>query len=141
VEAEDGPDFILVNFANTDMVGHTGKLEAAIRAAETVDALVGRIVDAVLARGGKLVVTADHGNSEQMYDPATGAPHTAHTTYDVELIVVDAERRGAATGSAEEPSPGLRAGGRLADVFPTLLELMGIDAPAEMSGRSLIARG
>jgi 2,3-bisphosphoglycerate-independent phosphoglycerate mutase len=131
-------DFILVNFANTDMVGHTGKLEAAIRAAEVVDGYVGEIVDAVLACGGKLIVTADHGNSEQMWDPATQAPHTAHTTYDVELIVVDPELRSAATGSAEEPSPALRAGGRLADVFPTLLALMGLDVPAEMSGRSLL---
>ena len=138
VRSEACPDFILVNFANTDMVGHTGKLDAAIRAAETVDGLVGRIVDAVLERGGKLVVTADHGNSEQMYDPRTEAPHTAHTTYDVELIVVDAARRGAATGNAREPSAALRGGGRLADVFPTLLELMGLDVPAEMSGRPLL---
>jgi len=73
-----------------------------------------------------------------MYDPATGAPHTAHTTYDVEAIVVDPERRAGATGSAEQPSPALRAGGRLADVLPTLLELMGIEAPVEMTGRSLL---
>ncbi len=138
VRAEESPDFILVNLANTDMVGHTGKLDAAIRAAETVDGLVGRIVEAVLGRGGKLVVTADHGNSEQMYDPETDAPHTAHTTYDVELIVVDPERREAATGNAEEPSPALASGGRLADVFPTLLELMGLPVPVEMSGRSLL---
>ncbi len=134
----DGEDFILVNFANTDMVGHTGKLGAAIRAAEVVDGCVGEIVDATLERGGKLLVTADHGNCEQMYDPATGAPHTAHTTYDVELIVVDADRRSQATGSREEPSPGLVADGRLADVFPTVLELMGLEKPAEMAGRSLL---
>jgi len=87
--AEDCEDFILVNFANGDMVGHTGKLEAAITAVETVDGCVGRLVDATLARGGRLIVTADHGNAEQMWDPQTNAPHTAHTTYDVECILVD----------------------------------------------------
>ncbi len=138
VRAADGEDFILVNFANTDMVGHTGKLAAAIRAAEVVDGCVGELVDAVVERGGKLLVTADHGNSEQMWDPETGAPHTAHTTYDVELIVVDPERRAAATGSAGEPSPALRSGGRLADVLPTVLELLGLERPAAMTGRSLL---
>ena len=138
LRAEDCEDFILVNFANTDMVGHTGKLDAAIRAAEVVDGCVGDLVDATLARGGKLIVTADHGNSEQMWDPVTEAPHTAHTTYDVELIVVDRERRDQATGLAGEPSPGLRAGGRLADVFPTVLELMHLERPAAMTGRSLL---
>ena len=129
--ADDCESFILVNFANPDMVGHTGKLAAAIRAAEVVDGCVGEIVDAVLERGGRLLVTADHGNSEQMWDPATGAPHTAHTTYDVELILVDPERRGAT----------LRADGRLADVFPTVLELLGLERPAAMTGRSLIEAG
>jgi 2,3-bisphosphoglycerate-independent phosphoglycerate mutase len=138
VRAADGEDFILVNFANTDMVGHTGKLEAAIHAAETVDSLVGEIVDAVLDRGGALVVTADHGNSEQMWDPETRAPHTAHTTYDVELIVVDPGRTEAASGSPDEPSSALRSEGRLADVFPTVLELMGIEKPESMTGRSLL---
>jgi 2,3-bisphosphoglycerate-independent phosphoglycerate mutase len=141
VRADDCDDFILVNFANTDMVGHTGKLEAAIAAAETVDGLVGEIVEAVLARGGRLVVTADHGNSEQMWDPATGAPHTAHTTYDVECIVVDPARRDEATGSAERPSPGLRENGRLADVLPTVLDLMGLPRPEAMTGRSLFDTG
>ncbi len=138
VRATGGEDFILVNFANTDMVGHTGKLEAAIHAAEVVDGYVGEIVDAVLKRGGKLIVTADHGNCEQMWDPETGAPHTAHTTYDVELIVVDPELAAGATGSGEAPSPALRQGGRLADVFPTVLELMGLERPAAMTGRSLL---
>ncbi len=138
VRAEDCEDFILVNFANTDMVGHTGKLEAAIQAAQVVDACVGEIVDAVLERGGKLIVTADHGNSEQMWDPETGAPHTAHTTYDVELIVVDRDRASNASGSGEEPSTVLRQAGRLADVFPTVLELIGLEPPAAMSGRSLL---
>jgi 2,3-bisphosphoglycerate-independent phosphoglycerate mutase len=123
------PDFILVNFANGDMVGHTGKLDAAIRAVETVDACVGAIVDATLARGGRLIVTADHGNAEQMFDPETGAPHTAHTTYDVPCIVVDP------TLSADTP---LRSGGRLADLFPTALGLMGLDTPEAMTGRSLL---
>ena len=127
--AADGCEpFLLVNFANTDMVGHTGKLEAAIQAAEVVDGLVGEIVDATLARGGRLVVTADHGNAEQMWDPETAAPHTAHTTYDVELILVDPERRTAK----------LRTGGRLADVMPTVLELLGLEKPAAMTGESLI---
>ena len=132
-------DFILVNFANADMVGHTGKLPAAIRAVETVDTCVGEIVDATLARGGKLIVTADHGNAEQMWDPETDAPHTAHTTYDVECIVVDPQRVQAATGSAAEPSAELRTAGRLADVFPTALELMGVAPPKVMSGRSLLS--
>ena len=122
-------DFILVNFANPDMVGHTGNLQAAIRAVETVDECVGKIVDAVLARGGGLIVTADHGNCEQMIDPATGGPHTAHTTYDVELIFVDERHRGRR----------LRSGGRLADIAPTVLELMGLPKPDSMTGTSLIA--
>jgi 2,3-bisphosphoglycerate-independent phosphoglycerate mutase len=137
VRADDVEDLILINFANTDMVGHTGKLDAAIQAAETVDGCVGEIVDAVLDRGGSLIVTADHGNSEQMWDPTTGAPHTAHTTFDVELIVVDEARRGDATGGPAQPSPALRPNGRLADVMPTLLELLGLDKPAAMTGRSL----
>jgi 2,3-bisphosphoglycerate-independent phosphoglycerate mutase len=123
-------DFALVNFANPDMVGHTGVLAAAIAAAETVDAQVGRLVDAVRAKGGALVVTADHGNCEQMLDEATGEPHTAHTLNPVPVILVDDSRPGAA----------LRVGGSLRDVAPTVLELLGIAQPAEMTGRSLIAR-
>lgn len=136
--APDCEDFILVNFANTDMVGHTGVLEAAIAAAEKVDACVGRLVEATLKRGGRLIVTADHGNAEQMWDPETQAPHTAHTTYDVECIVVDPAHAAGASGSPNQPSPLLRTGGRLADVFPTVLDLMGIDRPAAMTGRSLL---
>lgn len=124
-------DLILVNYANGDMVGHTGNLQAAIRAVETVDECVGRVVDAVQARGGGLIVTADHGNCEQMIDPETGGPHTAHTTYDVELIVVDDRCRGRK----------LRAGGRLADIAPTVLELMGLPKPAAMTGESLLTPG
>lgn len=121
-------DFILVNFANGDMVGHTGVLQAAIDAVETVDAAVGRIVDATLERGGALIVTADHGNCEQMIDPENGGPHTKHTTYQVDLIVVDDDLR----------SSELVSGGRLADVAPTALALLGIDQPGEMTGQNLI---
>jgi len=131
-------DFILVNFANGDMVGHTGKLNAAIEAVQTVDTCVGQIVDAVLDIGGKAIVTADHGNAEQMHDPETGSPHTAHTLYDVECIIVDDSRMDDATGNADDPSPRLRQDGRLADVFPTVLGLMGIDKPDAMDGVSLL---
>ena len=129
VDSENCPDFILVNFANGDMVGHTGKLNAAIAAVETVDACTGAIVEAVLAKGGKLIVTADHGNAEQMFDPETKAPHTAHTTYDVECIVVDP--------SLTVDTP-LRPGGKLADCAPTALDLLGLDVPEEMTGKSLL---
>ena len=122
-------DFILVNYANGDMVGHTGNLQAATRAVEVVDECVGKVVDAVLARGGGLIVTADHGNCEQMIDPATGGPHTAHTVYDVELIVVDDRFRGRS----------LRPGGRLADIAPTVLELMALPRPDSMAGECLFA--
>ena len=121
-------DLMVINYANGDMVGHTGVLPAAVRAVEVVDECVGRVTDAVLARGGGLIVTADHGNCEQMIDPATGGPHTAHTTYDVELIVVDQRYRGLS----------LRSGGRLADIAPTILEMMGLDRPEAMTGRSLL---
>ncbi len=129
VNAPDPVDFILVNFANGDMVGHTGKLDAAIRAVETVDGCVGQIVDAVLARRGKLIITADHGNAEQMFDPETNAPHTAHTLYPVECILV---------GDGLDRRTTLRDGGRLADVFPTALKLMGLTPPAAMTGQSLL---
>lgn len=129
---EDGidcPDFILVNFANGDMVGHTGKLDAAIKAVETVDNCVGQIVDAVLKRGGKLIITADHGNAEQMFDPNTNAPHTAHTTYDVPCILV---------GGDLNKDTQLRDDARLADLFPTALNLMGLNKPEAMTGVSLL---
>ncbi len=122
-------DLLIINYANGDMVGHTGKLDAAIRAVETVDQCVGRVVEAVRAKGGALIVTADHGNCEQMIDPVTGNPHTAHTTYDVEMIVVDDARRGEI----------LQTGGRLADIAPTALELLGIPQPAAMIGQSLLS--
>jgi len=131
VQADDCEDFILVNFANGDMVGHTGKLEAAIKAIETVDACVGAIVEAVLERGGNLIVTADHGNAEQMWNPETNAPHTAHTLYDVECILVDS--------SLSQAGTALREDGRLADVMPTALAMMNLDQPEAMTGRSLLA--
>ncbi len=127
-EIESGnSELIVVNFANGDMVGHTGVVEAAVKAVEVVDQCVGKIVDATLAKGGALVVTADHGNCEQMIDPATGGPHTAHTTFRVPLILVDDEFVGKS----------LREGGRLADIAPTVLALLGLDKPAEMTGVSL----
>jgi 2,3-bisphosphoglycerate-independent phosphoglycerate mutase len=119
-------DLIVLNYANPDMVGHTGSLEAAIRAVETVDAGLGRITEAIEAAGGALLVTADHGNCELMRNPETGGPHTAHTTNPVPVILFGG------------PKAGLRDG-RLADVAPTLLELMGLEKPAEMTGASLIA--
>jgi len=127
---ESGQDhLVVVNFANCDMVGHTGVLKAAIRAVEVTDECVGKIVGAMTARGGSALVLADHGNCEQMIDPDTGGPHTSHTTYDVELIAVDERVKGKS----------LRTGGRLADVAPTALKLMGLDQPAEMTGQSLVS--
>ncbi len=119
--------FVLVNFANPDMVGHTGSLPAAITAVETVDWCLGKVMDAVQSAGGGAIVTADHGNAEMMVDPATSAPHTAHTTNLVPLILVDDKRE----------SVPLRTGGRLADVAPTVLSMMGISRPDSMSGTDL----
>ncbi len=141
--APDGEPVIVVNFANGDMVGHTGNLPAAILACESVDRCVGEIVDATLARGGSLIVTADHGNAEQMWDPATGAPHTAHTVYDVPLIVVGEAFRTRRLRGDTDPrgwfDPSIRAGrGRLADIIPTALEVLGLPHPPEMTGRSLL---
>jgi 2,3-bisphosphoglycerate-independent phosphoglycerate mutase len=123
-------DLLVVNFANGDMVGHTGNLAAAIKACETVDQGVGRILDAVAEQGGRAIVTADHGNAEQMTldGQPDGPAHTAHTLYEVELVVVSEAHKGNT----------LREGGRLADIAPTLLDLMGLEKPAEMTGRSLL---
>ena len=118
-------DLIVLNFANPDMVGHTGDLKAAIKAVETVDAGLGRIVAAIEAAGGALFVTADHGNAEQMVDPVTGNPHTAHTTFPVPAMLVGGQGKALADG-------------RLADVAPTLLALLGVAQPAEMTGQSLL---
>ncbi|HWP34797.1 MAG TPA: 2,3-bisphosphoglycerate-independent phosphoglycerate mutase [Thermodesulfobacteriota bacterium] len=120
---------IVLNYANADMVGHTGRLEAAIAAIETIDRCLGRLVPAVLERGGRVLITADHGNAEQMLDETTGQPHTAHTTNPVPLVLVDEACRGAR----------LEEGG-LADVAPTLLDLVGVEPPAAMTGRSLLRR-
>ena len=120
-------DLVVVNYANGDMVGHSGKLDAAIAAVEAVDTCLGRLSEAVTAAGGQLLITADHGNAEQMENPETGQAHTAHTMNKVPVILVNA------------PSgTGALADGRLADIAPTLLELMGLAKPAEMTGRSLI---
>jgi 2,3-bisphosphoglycerate-independent phosphoglycerate mutase len=117
---------IILNFANCDMVGHTGILPAAIEAVETVDSCVGRVVEAVIAAGGKLLITADHGNCELMVD-ASGRPHTAHTSDPVPLILID----------PEQPQAPLRDG-ILADLAPTMLDLLKLEQPAAMSGRSLL---
>ena len=117
---------VVGNFANPDMVGHTGVLEAAIKAVEVVDQCLGRIVEAVLARRGAVLITADHGNCETMRDPLTGQPHTAHTTNPVPFFLVHEGARGP-----------LREGGALEDVGPTLLGLLGLPQPPEMTGRDL----
>lgn len=124
----DKYDLMVLNYANGDMVGHTGSLSAAVKAVEAVDEGVGKIVNAVLEKGGALIVTADHGNCEQMIDPDTGGIHTAHTTYDVDLIVVDDRYK----------NYQLKTGGRLADIAPTALRLLGLPQPSEMTGESLI---
>jgi len=121
--------FILINYANPDMVGHTGDLDATVKAVETVDYGLGRVAEAVLERGGSLLVTADHGNCEQMVDPKSGEPHTAHTTNPVPVFWIAQDAVG----------QGLRDGG-LVDLAPTVLELMKIPQPDEMSGRTLIVR-
>ena len=120
-------DFILVNFANPDMVGHTGILDAAVKAVETIDRGLERIVDAALKKDGTVLITADHGNCELMVDPETGEPHTAHTTNPVPIFWIARD-----TGGRR-----LRDGG-LSDLAPTILDLMGIDVPKQMTGRSLI---
>jgi 2,3-bisphosphoglycerate-independent phosphoglycerate mutase len=118
--------FIVVNFANGDMVGHTGDQQAAIRAVETLDREAGRVLDAAVAHGYSAILTADHGNCDLMVDPETDEPHTQHTTHPVPFLVVD-ERRWI-----------LAPAGSLADVAPSILDLMGIRVPAEMSGRSML---
>ena len=126
--ADDCQPLIVVNLANGDMVGHTGNLQATIRAVEVVDECVGRMIDATLKRNGSLIVTADHGNAEQMYNPQHDCSHTSHTVYDVPLSVVGEQFKGRT----------LCTGGRLADVAPTVLEMLGIAKPTEMTGASLL---
>ncbi len=125
----DKYDVIVINFANPDMVGHTGVLPAAIKAIETVDECVGKAVAAVKEVGGVMFICADHGNAEQLIDYETGEPHTAHTTNQVPFVLVNYDK-----------GYGLREGGCLADIIPTLIEIMGMKQPAEMTGKSLLVR-
>ena len=121
-------DVIILNYANCDMVGHTGILDAAIKAVETIDECIGRVVEEVKRVDGTILITADHGNAEQMIDYETGDPHTAHTTNLVPLVAVGLD-------------DGVKLKeGRLADIAPTMLEIMGVEQPAEMTGESLIER-
>ena len=126
----DKYDVVILNFANTDMVGHTGSLEAAIKAVEAVDECVGRIVKVIEEKKGNLIITADHGNAEQMIDYKTGEPHTAHTTNSVPIILI-----------TDNPDYKLKENGKLADLAPTMLDLMGLEKPEEMTGESLLIRG
>jgi 2,3-bisphosphoglycerate-independent phosphoglycerate mutase len=119
-------DFILCNYANGDMVGHSGSMSATVRAVETVDACVARVLRAADHAGARVLITADHGNCEMMIDPATGGPHTAHTTNPVPLVVLDPE--------GDRP---LRSGGALCDVGPTILRLLDLERPPEMTGMDL----
>ncbi len=123
----DKYDVIILNYANADMVGHTGNLDAAIKAVEALDECVGKVVDEVVKKGGNLLITADHGNAEQMIDYDTGEPHTAHTTNPVPLILISADS-----------TLKLKSGGKLADLAPTMLDLMKLDKPDEMTGESLL---
>jgi 2,3-bisphosphoglycerate-independent phosphoglycerate mutase len=120
---------VIINFANPDMVGHTGIEDAAVKAIEVVDGCVGRTVDAIKETGGILFICADHGNAEQLLDYETGEPFTAHTTNPVPFILVNAD-----------PAYKLREGGCLADIAPTLIELMGLKQPKEMTGKSLLVK-
>jgi 2,3-bisphosphoglycerate-independent phosphoglycerate mutase len=122
-------DFTLCNYANADMVGHTGSLPAVIRALECIDQCLQRVVAAAEQAGARLLITADHGNCEVMIDPETGGPHTAHTTNPVPFVTLDPE--------GDRP---LRDGGALCDVGPTILSMLGIDSPPEMTGRDLRVR-
>jgi len=131
--ADPGIGFAIVNFANPDMVGHTGVLPAAIRACEVVDRELARVLAVVHERGGVAIVTADHGNAEQMLTPE-GRPHTAHTTNLVPIVLAAATESGAALAQTLQD-------GRLADVAPTVLELLGIPQPHEMTGVSLLVHG
>ncbi len=125
----DKYDVIIINFANPDMVGHTGILEAAVKAVEAVDECVGRAYDAIKEVGGQMFICADHGNAEQLIDPETKEPFTAHTTNMVPFILV-----------TDDKAYTLREGGCLADIVPTLIEMMGMEQPEEMTGKSLLVR-
>ena len=121
---EDKYDAIMLNFANCDMVGHTGIFDAAVAAVEAVDECVGKVVDAVMSKGGIVLITADHGNADKMYED-DGSPFTAHTTFPVPFCVVGYDCE-------------LKEGGKLCDIAPTMLKIMGLEQPAEMSGESIV---
>jgi 2,3-bisphosphoglycerate-independent phosphoglycerate mutase len=123
-------DLIVCNFANADMVGHTGKFDAAVKAVEAVDACLKRVIDALAQVDGEALITADHGNVELMVNPTTGQPHTAHTLYEVPLVYV--------TNRVQDIK---LSSGVLADLAPTILHLMEIEQPAEMTGRNLVEFG
>ena len=125
--ADNQTDAFIINFANADMVGHTGKIDAAIKAVEFLDTCLGAVISAFERVNGAAIITADHGNCEQMIDPVTGGPHTAHTNNPVPFILCDADYKGI-----------LRAGGALEDIAPTILNLLGVPQPEEMSGKSLL---
>lgn len=133
--ASDQYDFMMVNFANPDMVGHTGVIPAVVKACEVTDECTGTVIAALLAKGGAAVVMADHGNAELMIDPLTGGPHTSHTTNPVPTFLIAPPEDGLGRDQVR-----LREGGRLADIAPTLLDIMGIAKPPAMTGESLIVR-
>ena len=118
---------VIANYANADMVGHTGNFEAAVRACEVIDECIGKVVDAAMSKKGKMIITADHGNIEQLIDYDTGMPHTAHTINRVPVILVDEERKKIRLNK-----------GTAIDVAPTVLQLLGLPQPKEITGHSLI---
>ena len=125
---EDRYDLIVVNYANPDMVGHTGVMEAAVKAVEAVDTCVGKVVDKILSKGGAAIITADHGNAEYMWDANTESTVTAHSTNPVPFMVVGEELKDAK----------LKEDGRLSDIAPTILDMMNLEKPEQMTGHSLI---
>ena len=125
---QDKYDMIILNFANPDMVGHTGVMEAAVKAIETVDTCLGKVVEKVLEKDGTVFVTADHGNAEVMIDYSTGNPMTAHTTDEVPFLWI----------SKDSEVKELKSKGKLADIAPTMLTVMGLEVPSEMTGENLI---
>ena len=122
-------DLIVMNYANADMVGHTGIIPATIKALETVDACVGRVIEALMSVDGQMFVCADHGNADKMIEPGSGEPFTAHTTNPVPFVLVNCKL-----------AKGLDSGGKLCDISPTILDMMGLPQPKEMTGRSLLLK-
>jgi 2,3-bisphosphoglycerate-independent phosphoglycerate mutase len=138
---QGGYDFILINFANPDMVGHTGNLNATIKAVEVVDKCVGKIVNSVLGKGGLLFITADHGNAEGLFNMQTGMIDKEHSANPVPLLIVGKEYEGKSLSLPDAPGGDLsliQPQGMLSDVAPTILKVMGLEKPSEMTGRSLI---